>query len=462
MFGAWVVSTFIAYIAVLLTMLLGLIGTIFETRRAGRLTAMGRVAVGLIVVSGLISLVARYVANEAAQARAAAAEQARVEEAARAARADADRQEALASAQAQRAALQDAQAKIDDLETALAASQRREELALRRSADVRLKLKVGFERQLAFTEGRWAERYAFLVDEGTNVDPRISEAAIALCQQDTRDLCVVDIWAEPTQEALDAGNARGGGIRLSAAYDSRLWTALRQGPLDTRLYPPQVYVGLGPPWDRCLPDGDGSFQFVFEPRAPDARGRHAAVEISDAQVPVCIPDSFAGSFWALELSARSDTDGYMVKENPRLLLELKGADPGYGWMLLSVSYDIKLDPLVRLEDVAGQVMQLGVYSLPLHSEVDFDCAGTDVMTPGFEFSLEADGRAIAFRDLDHVFYEQPWDADWRGFPAAPGAVAYDPARMWLLSGRGAGCSGEIVLRFPQDPDVLSDLIGPAR
>lgn len=422
-------TTFIAYIAALITMLLGLIGTVFETRRAGRLTTVGRVAVGLIVASGLVSLAARYLADEA--------ERARLEQT------DAARQESIR-------ALTDAQKKIGQLEAALAESESREELSLLRSADVRLRATVKFERQLVFSEGRWKDRYAFLVDKGTDADPRISPEAVALCEQDMRDLCVVDYLTEPSPAAREAGDARGGAMRLSAAYTSRLWSALREGPLETRLYPPGVGLALFPPGETCTVSRDQTFQLVFKPRGDLVRSDEGAIDTTDNALPVCFPHNGSGRYWGIDREARPDTAGYMVEENPRLILELAGPDPGHGGMFVSFTYEIKIDPIARLEDLAGQILFFGVFGPPGHDEVPYECTDTKVLRPGMSVTIQADGREIAFRDLDMEFFENPWDADWRGIRTVPGKVAYDPETMWQISGFGRPCGAEVMLRFPED------------
>lgn len=277
-----IVTTFIAYIAALITMLLGLIGTLFETRRAGQLTRMGRVAVGLIIVSGLTALAAHYLAGEAEKARAIEA--------------DTAREAAIARSEESLRALAEAREQIAQLGDELAASRRREELDLMRCANARLVARVRFDQQVAFSEGPWADRYAFLVDEGTDFDPRISAAAVALCDQDTPDLCVVDYFPEPSQVELAEGNARGGPIGLSAAYTSQLWSALRDGPLESRLYPPPVALSSKQPDLECETYPEQTFQYVFLPREPgQSLYDEIAINTTQNPVPVCIPPTPAGS-----------------------------------------------------------------------------------------------------------------------------------------------------------------------
>lgn len=441
-------TTFIAYAAALITMLLGLIGTIFETRRAGRLTMMGRVAVGLIVASGLISLTTRYLADEADRARVA--------------QAGVERQAAIARSEESLRALGAAQDQIKGLEAALAASERRERLALLRSADVRLQATVAFERQGAFSEGPWADRYAFLVDTGTEDDPRISAEAVALCEQDTQDLCVIDYLAEPSQAERAAGNARGGAIRLSAAYGSRLWSALREGPLETRLYPPRVELWLAKSTLQCWIGRNQIFQFVFEPLDGQSRHGEVATDTSENPVPVCFPPTPAGRDWSAELWARPDTAGFMVNENPRLILELAGADPGRGRIEVSFSYDIRIDPLTRLEDLAGQMLRFGVYGPPGHEEVPYECIGLNDLTPGLSVAIRGDRREVTFRGLELEYFDNPWQQDWFSLRSEPGSVDYDPATMWQISGFGEQCGAEIILRFPLNETEITARLDDAR
>lgn len=138
-----------------------------------------------------------------------------------------------------------------------------------------------------------------------------------------------------------------------------------------------------------------------------------------------------------------------ASENPRLLLQLAGADPGRGKIEVAFTYDIKIDMLPRIEDLAGQVLRIGVYGPPVNDEVLYECSGPNELTPGVSFAVQADGNEVAFRHLELEFFDSPW-GNWLLVPSEPGSVEYDPATMWQISGFGHPCSAEVILRFPED------------
>jgi len=448
-------------------MLIGLIGTLFQTKRDGRLTATGWLVAVLVLCSGLAALGARYLGEEAAAAQAAEAE--------------AQRQAAVAREEQGLQELESARQQIARLEAELTASRDREERVLLRTSDVELvvTLRYGFrdlERLMA--NGVLADRIDFLIDHGAPdaAEQRISAEAVALCNADPNALCLLDVMPDLT-DAEKAANpdwaeytAPPGALAFSAAYESQLWQRLRDGPVTDNLYPPEMAILLDHATDCAVPPAP-QYQVVLHP-GPEARHLASGTNTTANPNPLCVSQFGTDDMWTPPLMRQYEFEAMppdVLAEvvNPRMDVFLNGADAGQGWgiMDLAFTYTVKMDSLARIESLAGRVLILSTDGLITRSAdtatVDPAC-GPEVsdIRVGLTIEVRGDGQQLAIDNTDLAFFDWHWESDYRGLRAPPGTIGYDPATMWQIDVAAGPCVSALIVRFPENGQEIGRFATP--
>lgn len=467
-------SSTIAYISAFLSMLIGVVGTLFQTKKDGRLTAVGWLVAALIICAGGAAVSSLYLKDQAALADAARAENQRAQETERRLAAEDVSRQSLAE-------LQEANSQIARLEEELRAARASQELALLRTSDIELVITIRYDWNFTnyFERGPLAERFNFLIDYGEPdaVEYRISEAAIDLCKADPNDLCALEFFpSQPDDAGLEEGDysPRPGAVSLNATYGSRIWQRLRDGEDSANFYPPWMALFLGDTKAECLSMDEPTgtfFQFLVAMSEEDDGHVSRIFDTGSARYPLCAPTELDAGTWTPK-GLRDERYAGRIQPSvlaeifaPRFELFLNGADAGQGWGLMDLgfTYRVKLDNLARIESLAGQSLSLFTTGLPEHDAIRDDACRQDApLNPGLSVSVLGDGQQLTFSDIYLEYFDNHWEGMFYGMRVEQENEPYDPTTMWKLDGAAGDCTAGLFITFPDDPQVISRALRPVR
>lgn len=453
----------IGYIAAILSMMIGLVGTVFETRRDGSLTPMGLVAVVLIVCLGIASIAILYTNQQneleekiSAKAEAADAEKSREAAAKRAEETRALLGEANRLLESQSVQIEGAKTRIQELDRLLQASRRREELALRRSADIRLEVGLRYHhKDLArlLSQSQLRNLSKIITEEVSHKkwNHRVAGAAADACAGDAAGKCRFD--------------NSDGYTSIEALHGSEFWRTLR-GNFGWPVAP-SLAVKHGRITEPCYKP-DLEFQYLSTSLSAS---KEIYVSLLAPNVPVCtIEPSEYGGFALSEEPLAQVKRGSLpnsVREKfgePTLvilpLLSSSSKSLGLGF---EFNYSIPLTGLSRIQDLSGQLLEIsstGEFIAPSQNSRECDRAlpapvGISARLTDGTQTLELGGPDLALLyhrsdlPMDSLFgYASTYDVT-QGAPQSNGLV---------LSGSVAGCRSKLTIEFPPDQNFLLGMI----